>query len=234
VVSVTVNPSQQQLLRRAARNLSFRIQNLKEAVATFEAADQAGKIPEALRNNLQDASSALQSTEAEFEKLATAEGQSKSVQVFFDDLRLNYDEVLQHLHARVENQIGQSQLVNANLSDRKAGNNSFALLVQASLRPMEGNVLAYNVVADGGSLTFSLKVTSNPAGATVSYYRRGDSPHPYPEATNVVIPSLPYAIWFVKIEKNGYKPEVREFNPFQTSDRIVNVELNPQAYREHH
>jgi hypothetical protein len=86
-------------------------------------------------------------------------------------------------------------------------------------------MLAYNVVVDTGSLTFDLKIMSNPSGALVSYYRRGDPPHPYADPTTAVIPSLPYATWYVRVEKQGYKPVVREHDPFHATDHVLIVEL---------
>ena len=49
----------------------------------------------------------------------------------------------------------------------------YSLVAQAVLRAFDVNELAYNVVADNGSLAFNLKVISEPTGAAVSDYRRG-------------------------------------------------------------
>jgi hypothetical protein len=225
-ISITVNPSQQQVLRKAARNLQLRIQDLKAAIASYQAANQQGKIPQVLRANVDDALKALQATEADFKKLETGQSQADVAGVFFADLRLNYDEALHNLGPSSGRVLPPAGLMNAAFSGKTQQNSSYAILVQATLRPLEGNVLAYNIVAESGSLTFDLKVTSNPSGAVVSYYRRGDSPHPYADPTTVVIPSLPYAIWYVKIEKPGYKPLVREHDPFHSLDHVVNVELS--------
>jgi hypothetical protein len=226
IVSITVNPSQQQLLRIAAGHLQLRIQDLKAAIASYQAANQQGKIPQVLRANVDDALKALQATEADFKKLETGQSQADVAGVFFADLRLNYDEALHNLGPSSGRVLPPAGLMNAAFSGKTQQNSSYAILVQATLRPLEGNVLAYNIVAESGSLMFDLKVTSNPSGAVVSYYRRGDSPHPYADPTTVVIPSLPYAIWYVKIEKPGYKPLVREHDPFHSLDHVVNVELS--------
>lgn len=225
--SIVVNPSQQQLLRKAARNLELRIQDLKAAIASYQEANQQGRIPQVLRTNVDDALAALQATEAEFRKLGTVQSQADVAGLFFADLRLNYDEALQNLGSPSGRASPPAGFMNAAFPGKTQQKSSYAILVQATLRPLEGNVLAYNIVAESGSLTFDLKVTSNPSGAVVSYYRRGDPPHAYSDPTTAVIPSLPYAIWYVRIEKAGYKPQVREHDPFHSSDHVVNVELSP-------
>jgi hypothetical protein len=224
--SIVVNPSQRQLLRKAAGNLQLRIQDLKAAVASYQEANQQGKIPQVLRTNVNDALKALRATETEFKSKATAQGQADIAGVFFGDLRLNYDDVLRNLEHPSGDLSRPAGFVNAAFS----GKNTlpFAVIVQASLRAFEGNELAYNIVAESGSLTFDLKVTSNPSGAAVSYYRRGDPPHLYSDPTNTVVPSLPYAVWYVKVEKTGYKAQEREHDAIHSADHVVNVELSPQ------
>ncbi len=166
VVSITINPSQQQLLRRAARNLQLRIQDLKAAVANYQEANEQGKIPQVLRTNVNDALKALQATEAEFKSKATAQNQADIAGVFFGDLRLNYDDVLRNLERSSGELSPPAGFMNAAFPGKKTL--AYSVVVQASLRAFEGNELAYNIVADSGSLTFNLKVTSNPPGAAVS------------------------------------------------------------------
>jgi|SRR5271157_130373 len=219
---VVVNPSQQQLLRLEARFLQYRIQNLKAAIASYQEANQQGKIPQVLRTNVDAALKALQTTEVEFKSKATVQSQADIAGVFFGDLRLNYEDVLWNLE---HSSTGLSRPAGfMNVAYR--GKTPYAVIVQASLRAFEGNELAYNIVAESGSLTFNLTVTSNPSGAVVSYYRRGDPPHPYADPTTAVIPSLVYAVWYVRIEKPGYKPQVREHDPFHSSGHVVSVELS--------
>jgi len=223
--SIVINPSQQQLLRKSGRILQLRIQNLKAAIASYQEANQQGRIPQVLRTNVDDALKALQTTETEFKKLATAQSQSDVAQVFFGDLRLNYDEVLQNLEHSSADISRPARFVNAAFSGKTSPTTPYPVLAQAALRAFEANELAYNIAAENSSLTFNLKVTSDPAGAAVSYYRRGDSPHSYDEPTNTTIPSLTYAIWYVKFEKQGYKPQVREHDPFHSTDHVLHVEL---------
>jgi hypothetical protein len=101
----------------------------------------------------------------------------------------------------------------------------YPILAQAVLRALEQNELAYKIVADTGTLVFDLDVASNPAGATVSYRRRGDRYHLNPSPTNTVVRGLPYAIWTVRFQKSGYREEEREHDPFRDPDHVVYVEL---------
>ena len=59
------------------RVVQLRIQDLKAAITSYQEANQQGRIPQVLRTNVDDALKALQTTETEFEKLATAQGQAE-------------------------------------------------------------------------------------------------------------------------------------------------------------
>jgi hypothetical protein len=224
---IVVNPSQQQLLRLEARHLQHRIEDLKAAVVTYQQANQNGRITHVLQTNVDEAVKALDLTEAEFESRATARNQSDLSRTFFRDLRLNYDTVALDLGRHSESWNDQGQLLNVAFSEKVRSDNSYPILAQAALRAFEGNELAYNLVAETGSLTFDLKVTSNPSGAVVSYHRRGDLPHQCPDPTTTVIPSLPLAIWYVTVEKQGYKAQEREHDAIRSTDHVLNVELSP-------
>ena len=195
-------------------------------MASFEEANQEGKIPEVLRVNLKEALAALHSTQSDFTKLASASSNPDTARVFFDDLSINYDEVLQKLAYLRKSPANTSVVVNASLSPQSSKKESYGILTMATLRPLEANVLAYNTAAESASLTFDLKVTSTPAGAHISYWRRGDPSHQnYSEPTTALISSLPLAKWFFRLEKPGYKPAEREYNPYQSSEHVLHVDL---------
>jgi len=169
---------------------------------------------------------ALDQTEAEFESRATAKDQLGLAKAFFGDLRLNYGTVEADLNRHAASWNEQGHLLSVALSGKAESDNSYSVLAQATLRAFEGNELAYNLVAENG-LAFDLKVTSNPSGAAVSYYRRGDPPHQCPDPTTAVIPSLPLAVWYIRVEKPGYKTQEREHDAIRSTDHVVNVELSP-------
>jgi len=218
---VTVNLDQKQLLRREAGRLQGRIQQLKSTVSEYAHANAQGGIKPILRQDLVAAEDALKTTEAEFSKLATVEGQQANAKVFFDDLRQSYERVISHLGTFRSAFGAQGRLVLVADTDKYGTEPLLAL----ALRPMEQNELAYTVVADGGSLTFDLEVDSTPEGATVSYFRKGDSPRVNPDETRTIIPKLPYAIWTVRFDKPGYKTEEREHDPFREPNHVVHVNL---------
>jgi hypothetical protein len=209
-------------LRKAATALQIRVQNLKAAIASYQQANQQGQIRQVLRENVRGSLRALELTEADFTKLATAQGQADQARVFFGDLRLNYGEVLKILDHSAR-ATPPAEVVHAAYPAPKDG--SYPAVAQATLRAFDLNELAYNVVAEGGSLTFNLRVSSNPSGAAVSYYRRGDPPQRFADPTTAIIPSLTFAIWYVKLEKDGYRTETLEYDPFHSSDHVVFVEL---------
>jgi hypothetical protein len=223
---IVVNPSQQQLLRLEARRLQHRIEGLKAAILEYQQANQLGRITQVLRTNVEEAVKALDVTEAEFETRSTAKGQSELAKAFFSDLRLNYGTVEVDLDRHSASWDEQGQLLGVAFSEKAKSDSSYPILAQAALRVFEGNELAYDIVAETG-LTFNLTVTSNPSGAAVSYHRRGDPPHRYPDPTTAVIPSLPLAIWYIGVEKPGYKPQEREHDAIRSTDHVVNVELSP-------
>jgi hypothetical protein len=218
---VTVNLDQKQLLRREAGRLQVRIQQLKSTVAEYASANQHSALTSLLRQNLSDAVSTVKQTEAEFSRLAGDNGQRSNEEIFFDDLRRGYQSVISHLDRSKAASGGMGQLVRVSETDKS----SVEPLLALALRPMEQNELAYKVVADEGSLTFDLEADSTPEGATVSYFRKGDSPRTNPDQTRATIPKLPYAIWILRFEKSGYKTEEREHDPFREPNHVVHVDL---------
>ncbi|MGH9641010.1 MAG: hypothetical protein ACRD3Q_01155 [Terriglobales bacterium] len=218
---VTVNLSQGQLLRKEARLLQGRIQHLKSTVSEYVRADREGAVPRLLRQNLVESADAVRATQDEFLKLTTSEGQEVSADVFFEDLRRSYGDAISHFGRTNATLKEAAHLVRVS-DKRKDGAEP---LLSLALRPMEQNELAYKVVADEGSLTFDLDVDSTPEGAAVSYYRKGDPPHPNPDPTRSTIHSLPYALWIIHLEKAGYKAEDREHDPFREPNHVVHVDL---------
>lgn len=220
---MSVTFSQAQLLRREAERINEQIQSLKQSIASYESGTDQGRATSVLRENLRSAMEALVTTQRKFVELASSETRSDDATTFFNDLRTNYEDAL-------------GIVEKSSLPDRRikivpakyAPAISIDALLATSLRPMEQNELAYNVVANSGSLTFDLEVDSDPVGAVVTYHRRGDSPHQHPEPTNSTIRSLPYAIWIVGLERPGYAATHKEYDPFREVNRVMHVKLQPQ------
>jgi hypothetical protein len=223
---ITVNLSQAQLLRREAVRLEKRIQLLHSTLKEYIQETRKSGLTELLQGNIKEEIEALRTTEADYLKLANPQGQTPFAPIFFDDLRINYEHALLLVNGRLSAtpKAGSFMLVDNKLTKEDQATTQ-TLLGLAVLRSFEQNELAYKTVVDVGSLVFNLEINSAPAGASISYYRRGESPRKNSSPTNSTIHSLPYAIWNIKLEMQGYQVEEREYDPFREPNRVVTVEL---------
>jgi hypothetical protein len=220
--AVSVNPSQTQFLRKEAVRVQSEVQQLKSAFQDRVSSNLAGSIPTLLRNKLNDSEKSLDATQLAFQKLGSSTDQQPHADIFFDDLRRGYKTAVSQLNssAAVAAPLQGAQLLfvsNASLTPEP--------LLALALRPLERTELAFSTVADSSSLVFDLVVETSPPGATVSYYRQGDAPHPSPDVTKATIHGLAYAVWMVRVEMSGYRPAVREHDPFVEPNHVVHVDL---------
>ena len=166
-----INPSQIQLLRREALSVQAKIQTLKANLARIQPPPKRDQLITILQRALNEALEAVQRTERSFNELAGARSELAAGKVFFADLQANYRQTLQDLvHAQA--QIGiDMRFVDVSLFDEPR----YPALAQGTLRVLEQNELAYSIAANKEDLTFNLEVNSVPAGATIFFWRRGDS-----------------------------------------------------------
>ena len=217
---VSISLSQTQLLRREAGILQSKVEALKGAVLALPAGEHDPRAAGILRENVLDADKALEKTETEFVQLESTQSQRPAATIFFGDLHLTYQRALASLNASFQ--------LGPHVQAVKQKKQSLAL-EGSVVRAFELNQLAYDVVANAGSLTFDLKVNSFPPGAVVSYGRRGDSALQHlQDPTNSEIEGLPYAIWLVRFEEPGYAVEQREHNPFTDKNHVITVELHSE------
>jgi hypothetical protein len=223
---IQVDPSQVQLFRREALRLQTQLQTLRASVLG------AGEPPTkstlaVLRSKVEAELDSVTSTEARFYELGGKsqfgdKSQSEAAKAFFDDIRIGYSEALSELspkkRARAEPRIMPA-------SQKEGPTARYPFTAQAVFRLFELNELAYTLVADTQTLVFDLDVNSTPEGAAVSYRRRGDPYKQHPNPTNSRIKSLPYAEWIVRFQKDGYRDQEIDFNPFVEPNRIVSVNL---------
>jgi hypothetical protein len=225
---VAVNPSQAQLLRREAVQVQQRLRSLKAALASGQGAEQTTST---LRRSVQESVQSLDATASAFHQLATGKSQPPEAQVFFADLRVSYSDALDEVNRRAaydgpEEPFPSLRLVSlVRAQSKRQRASTYPLLAQPVIRALEQNELAYSLVAETGSLTFDLEVNSVPAGAEISYKRRGDDYQQHPSPTNSVVKSLPYAIWMVRLQKPGYQVQELEHDPFREPNHVINVEL---------
>jgi hypothetical protein len=182
-------------------------------------------IVEELKTKITEELNYVKKTESAFEEMGKKE-QSGSAQIFFDDIRVGYSNVLADLSAKplVETRAGMISVAWAPQVETGEGKR-YPLAAQVVFGAFELNQRAYMLVADTQSLIFDLEVNSNPEGATISYRRRGDSYKPHPNPTNSVVKALPYAIWTIRVEKHGFREQEIDFNPFVNSNHVVNANL---------
>jgi hypothetical protein len=210
--------------------LQAQLQSLKAAVADIQGASSQVTLG-TLRRHVQDEIGSLRATESKFHELRELKAQGDAAEVFFDDLRTSYEEVLVALRPEKSNSETKATVLaaawrsssSASLKKNKA---TYTLSALAVFRAVEQNELAYTLVADTGTLTFDLEISSLPEGAAVSYRRRGDPYKGHPNPTNSVIKALPYAIWIVRLQKPGFRDQEVEHNPFTDRNHNVTVELN--------
>ena len=221
---VSISVPQTELLRREAEILRSNIETLKGLIAELPARERDPRAPVLLRENVLNAEKALAKTEADFIQLLLTPSLKPAASTFFDDLHLTYQRALGDLNSSLPD--ANPGLHLQEVRQRKGS----APLADAVFRAFELNQLAYNVVADTGSLTFTLKVNSFPPGATVTYWRRGQEAEPehLQDPTNSEIQALPYAFWFVRFDEKGYVAEQREHDPFPDKSHVITVQLRPE------
>jgi hypothetical protein len=224
-IQVTVIPSQAQLLRSERAKLRRRISDLKKAVAELEQSKAgASSLASLLRSSVGDEIVALEGTQRDFDKSATEEQKPAST-VFFDDLHRSYESALVQIDDSSHRAVVTGLAFRLVSQAAQDAGPQYRLLAQATFGAFEQNELAYQTVVDTESLTFDLEVRSSPEGATVSYWRRGDTFQQEAEPTDTVIRALPYAIWIVKFHKAGFRDEIREHDPFREANHVVDVSL---------
>jgi hypothetical protein len=224
---VRINPSQVQLFRTSATKLQLQVQEFKASLASHEASP-TGSVTTIVRKNIGSAIEAVNATQSSFHNLEGSAKQPIAEQIFFDDLRASYARVLAKLNSgslRSGFVAPQHSASVREVAQRMKPEIDNAMMAEAALRPFEQNELAYKAVADAQSLTFDLTVKSSPAGAGVCYHRHGDPCRPNPDATNTTIMSLPYAIWLVQFQKEGYATKEVEHDPFREPNHVIDVEL---------
>jgi hypothetical protein len=223
---ITINLSQAQLLRRAAHRLQERFGRLKTRLSEAERNNWSFReVSELMHFHVKEELTALSTTQNEFDSLATEKEQMEQSRVFFGDLRINYEQGLASISergARSEDKLPFT-LISYVVSVSEA-----RLPYHETLRAFEANLLAYDSVARTGKMNFDLDVKSTPAEADISYFRRGDTPRKHHESTNSTIHSLTYAIWTIRLEKEGYHVVEREYDPYREPHRVVHVELRKQ------
>jgi len=218
--SASISPSQTQLLRKEALNVQTRMEQLKSTFQQYVSSNQTGSLSDVLRNSLTQSKNSLDGTQTEFQRLGSDPKQQPNADILFDDLRRGYGDAISQLSRSARGAAPQLWRVSNSLLAQEPP------LLALALHPLERNARAFSTVADSGSLVFDLVVESSPQGAKITYFRKGDAtPRTSSDMTRAIIRGLPYAVWIVRLEMNGFKPAVLEFDPFTEPNTVVHVDL---------
>jgi hypothetical protein len=224
-VTVTVNPSQIQLLLAEADRLKAKAEHLKQMLNSENmAANQV-----LLRNSVKEAMTDLDKTEASYKEKGekgTEPSYAQAVNVFFNDIRFDYGEVLKSLandSARLRQTSPRLVVVNLALGGSSPRLNRAS---EAVLKSILHNARAYDIMASSGTTKFDLEVSSEPKEATVSYRQRLDPEYQtLDHKTDWRIPNLYHATYFIRFQKSGYEEQVITFNGGESTSTSVNVQL---------
>jgi hypothetical protein len=92
---------------------------------------------------------------------------------------------------------------------------------EAMLSDLDRTESAYLMVAAHNSLTFDMKVETDPEGAVITYRREAEDFKTYEDRSNTTIKNLVVATWLVHVELKDYKPDERWHDAANNPDSKV-------------
>jgi len=196
--TVIVNPSQIQLLLAAADRLRAKAQRLKQQLSSENAATNHVL----LRDNVQEAKEDLNRTEMAYKEKGTEPSPPPDVNIFFNDIRLHYDEALKTIasdSAQARRAGPRLMYVSSSLGSSAPHLNPSEAVIASIMQ----NYDAFYSAASSKHLDFTLRVVSHPDRATISYRRLGDPYETYHDLSDTNI-HLTKAIWYIRLRKTGY------------------------------
>lgn len=223
-VSVTVNPSQIELLRGEADRLKAKAVHLKDQLTSNS--NQANDA--LLRDSLAEALADVDKTEKTFKEKGHAPSLfSRAVNAFFDDIRYDYGEDLKILgqhSAQASDQKLKLKLVSSSAGGTPARLNPAS---QAVLKSILRNAKIYSLAASSGVLTFTLEVHSVPEDhATISYRQRGDKDYTFvSHQTDWQIENLPIGVYLIRVQKAGFLDNEQPFDAATTSIPSITIRM---------
>lgn len=216
-VSVTIHPSQTQLLSGEADRINAKVEKMREQLKSLKPADSERLLFDGLRQALFD----VDDTEKKFRQQATPEDSVKAIAVFFDDIRYQYSKPLAL--------IGKTQTYRSELPHvvRASVNSSQQLnaVSRALLASMTHTAMAYELVATSNSLFFDLKVYSDPEGAAISYRHPGEDFEKASEPTTVLIRNLEIGVYEIRSERDGCSEQRVPYDAVANPDRSLHISL---------
>jgi len=231
-VAVIVNSSQIQLLLAEAERLRAKYQDLKKRLNSENMAASQDILRDSIKTALDD----LDKTEAEYKKRGKDPSPPQAVDIFFDDIRLNYKNARKDL-ANTPAQVLQAgpRLQRVGLVE---GGGSLRLNPpsEAVLASILHEANAYYAAASSGYVTFNLQVYSVPEGATISYRLMGDKYEVSPRVTDSKIENLPIGKYCIRLQKEGYADWEGPYDAPRETERSIKGVLeqrrNPSGIEE--
>lgn len=176
----------------------------------YEKAVSLEQLVSSLTSPLESSKDAIQKTEMQFLEVSESDQIRNEGRMFFGSILIQHDLVLKEI------------------AETRDSSDKFPRMRDSAIFTVETAALALSVVAHEGFLTFDLDVKSEPEVGVVSYKRIGDSYKQAPDPTNTVIPNLVYAIWMVRVQKQGYKDQEKPHDPFREKNHVMFFVLEKQ------
>lgn len=222
IVSVIINPSQIELLRGEADQLKVKAERLNQQLN----AGNTSVNKTILLSCLKEAMSDLDSTEVAYKERGAEPSSTKVVNVFFDDLRVNYGEALKILSnssARTQQNSPRLERVSAALGSPSPRLDRASIAVLTSILHV---AKAYELIASSKTFYFNLTVYSEPQGAEISYRQRGGEYHPLDHETDWTIENLVRAVYLIRLQKPGYEDKEVQFDAIDSPDPSIVIRLD--------
>ena len=196
-------------LKSAATSVAVRVKTLSAQLGALDREFNFDLAKNLLSETLFDGEQEVRNTQYSFQKLASSDRQLQASQIFFGDILTRYSANRERTRA-----------VDAN---------SYHAVRDETLRLLDYNYAAYTTVATQESLTFDLGVNSSPRNAAVSFRRQGDVEYrPESSVTDTEIKNLVYAIWFVRVELDGYLTQEKQHDASRDAHHVVSFDLIPK------
>ena len=134
-------------------------------------------------------------------------------------------------------QIRASHIVFGNLQDSHSSlsrtlegwqDRSCHPIIRLTANELDRTARLYTLITADRRMTFHLLVVSEPQGASVLRKREGDVAYKrHSSPTNTTLEHLAWATWMIRLRKDGYHEEEKEYDPSRETVRAVHFLLRP-------
>ena len=208
----TLNIEQVLILKKAANDLNFKIQDLKIQSSKFLNVAIKEEALNSLRDSLFTSAKEVKKIQSAFSSASTNTRLCSFNRNYFNDILYRYDE-------------SQDSLI----SYRKTATNIDKTL-NAVLSVLQYNYKAYSIVAEKEEPQFDLIISSIPYGAKIYYWKDGDEkPEEFNKGTIAEIKKLDYCRWHFSTHLDGYIDEKRDFDPYNEKGKVLDFGQLKQA-----